>query len=59
MLDIDEEAFGGVRVMVNMNQLGEAVGVAAYIALTEEKGFANVDVQSLRHRLQSGGSIVL
>ncbi|RTE11269.1 FAD-dependent oxidoreductase [Paenibacillus whitsoniae] len=59
MLDVDETAFGGVRVMVNMNQLGEAAGVAAYIGLSENKGFVDVDVQQLRHQLKSGGSIVL
>jgi hypothetical protein len=29
VLDADREAFGDVRVMVNMNQTGETAGVAA------------------------------
>lgn len=59
MLDIDDEAFGGVRVMVNMNQLGEAAGVAAYLGMHQSKGFADIDVQELRNGLTQGGSIVI
>ncbi|UCE48213.1 MAG: FAD-dependent oxidoreductase, partial [Phycisphaerales bacterium] len=33
MLDADLVAFSAVRVMVNMNQTGEAAGTAAYLAL--------------------------
>ena len=29
MVNADEGAFGALRVMVNLNQLGEAAGVAA------------------------------
>ena len=37
MLNADEGAFGALRVMVNLNQLGEAAGVAAYLAVQQEK----------------------
>ena len=33
MVHADEGAFGAIRVMVNLNQLGEAAGVAAFLAL--------------------------
>lgn len=56
---MDDEAFGGVCVMVNMNQLGEAAGTAAFIALTELNGFPGVDIKKLRCTLSSGGSIII
>lgn len=59
MLDIDDEAFGGVRVMVNMNQLGEASGVAAYLALQHSKPFVDIDASELRDLLSQGGSLVI
>jgi hypothetical protein len=59
MMDADDEAFGGVRVMVNMNQTGEAAGVAAYLALTESKGFADLDAGAIRTVLTAGGSIIV
>lgn len=42
MLNADEGAFGALRVMVNLNQLGEAAGVAA--ALSSDRG---TDVRAL------------
>ena len=33
MVNVDEGAFGAIRVMVNLNQLGEAAGAAAFLAL--------------------------
>lgn len=59
VLDADRDAFGGVRVMVNMNQTGEAAGVASALALKNEVNTANVDIQLLRDELARGGSIVL
>lgn len=59
MMDVDDEAFGGVRVMVNMNQTGEAAGVAAYLALHQDKPAAGVDASELRGALATGGSIML
>jgi len=59
VLDADREAFGGVRVMVNMNQTGEAVGVAAALAVRHETDVASVDVEKLRAELAAGGSIVI
>lgn len=59
VLDADREAFGGVRVMVNMNQTGEAVGVAAALAVTHETDVASVDMAKLRAELAAGGSIII
>ena len=58
MLDADLEAFSGVRVMVNMNQLGEAAGTAAYLALNGECDMTDLDVQKLRREMNRGGSVL-
>ncbi len=59
LLDADREAFGGVRVMVNMNQTGEAAGVAAALALRASSGFPAVPPATLRAALNTGGSLLL
>jgi 2-polyprenyl-6-methoxyphenol hydroxylase-like FAD-dependent oxidoreductase len=58
LLDADREAFGGVRVMVNMNQTGEAAGTAAYLALKQGRPAANLPSGSLRRLLNDGGSLL-
>jgi hypothetical protein len=59
LLDADREAFGGVRVMVNMNQTGEAAGVAAWLALRHDRPAAEICPAKLRQTLQRGGSHLL
>jgi hypothetical protein len=59
MIDADVQAHGAIRVMVNMNQTGEAAGVAAAVALASNKGVGEIDVNELRQALKDGGSIVL
>jgi len=59
MLSADQEAFGAVRVMVNLNQTGEAAGVAAWHALTSGIDIARVNARDVRKSLLSGGSCVL
>lgn len=59
LLDADREAFGGVRVMVNMNQTGEAAGVAAALARRSGTGFPQVSISDLRATLNAGGSLLL
>lgn len=56
MLDVDPVANGAVRVMVNLNQTGEAAGVAAALALRGGTGFPQVDPARLRAALREGGS---
>lgn len=59
MLDADRNAYGAVRVMVNLNQTGEAAGVAAYESLNAGVGFEGVDGTRLRDTLARGGSCVI
>ncbi len=59
ILDADPVAFSGVRVMVNMNQTGEAAGVAAWLALDTGGTCDSVDTDKLRKILSDGGSIIL
>lgn len=58
MVNADEGAFGAIRVMVNLNQLGEAAGVAAWLSLQEGKTTSEVSGEAVRNTLQAGGSIL-
>ncbi|HCE46903.1 MAG TPA: FAD-dependent oxidoreductase [Lentisphaeria bacterium] len=55
----DKAAFGAVRVMINLNQTGEAAGVAAVQSLDSGKNVCDIDTAKLRETLKSGGSIIL
>lgn len=57
--DADREAFGATRVMVNMNQTGEAAGVAIALAATDRVSVGAVNAARLRETLAQGGSIVI
>jgi hypothetical protein len=59
MIDVDQVAYGAVRVMVNMNQTGEAAGVAAYLALRAGIRVGDVNTEELRSTLREGGSVIL
>jgi hypothetical protein len=59
MLDASMGAFSGIRVMVNMNQLGEAAGVTSYLALNQNKPIRNIISSDVRKVLKKGGSIVI
>lgn len=59
MLDADPVAFSAARVMINLNQTGEAAGVAAWLALNEGCKLAEVDTTRLRSMLADGGSVML
>jgi hypothetical protein len=56
MLDVDPIAHAAVRVMVNMNQTGEAAGVAAVLALESNQPLRDLNVSTLRAKLIAGGS---
>ena len=58
-IDADKDAFGALRVMISLNQTGEAAGVACYEALTSGKCVQDIDISALRKRMAEGGSIVL
>jgi len=59
MLDADKIAFSAARVMVNMNQTGEAAGVACALAMRDGCAIADVDPRRLRETLAQGGSMIL
>lgn len=59
MLDADKTAFSAARVMVNMNQTGEAAGVACAIALRGGLPIQSVDPAAIRKALSDAGSIVV
>lgn len=59
MIDADIEAFGAVRVMVNLNQLGEAAGVAAFQAISEDTDIKETDSSKVRELLIKGDSVIL
>lgn len=58
MIDADSEAHAGIRVMVNMNQTGEAAGVAAALCVDGNVAVQSLDVQRLRSELVRGGSLI-
>lgn len=59
MLDAEPEAFAAVRVMVNMNQTGEAAGVAAVQSLDRGVPITDVSAADVRGLLARGGSLIL
>ena len=59
MLDAETEAFGAVRVMVNLNQTGEAAGVTAWLSASRGIPVGNVDAQDVRSALADGGALVI
>ncbi|MDD4098034.1 MAG: FAD-dependent oxidoreductase, partial [Lentisphaeria bacterium] len=59
MLDADRDAFGAVRVMVNLNQCGEAAGVAAWQAGQAGHAVSAVDPAETRRLLRAGGSMII
>lgn len=59
MIDTDPIAHAAVRVMVNMNQTGEAAGVAASLAVQSGKDMSQVAAADVRAELARGGSIIL
>jgi len=59
VIDADRGAFGAVRVMVNGNQTGEAVGTACVLAMRAGVDVADVDTNKLRAALAEGGSVII
>jgi hypothetical protein len=59
MIDADKAAFGAIRVMITMNQTGEAAGVAAVLAMRNGIASHQVDPRDLRRTLREGGSIII
>ena len=51
-------AFGAVRVMVNLNQTGEAAGLAAALAVGRNTAVPEIEVEAVRKELANLGAIV-
>lgn len=58
-IDSDKDAHGALRVMISLNQTGEAAGVACFEALTSGKSVQTIDFVAFRQKMNSGGSIIL
>ncbi len=58
-LDAEAGAYGGVRVMVVCNQMGEAAGVAAALPVQSGQSPDQVDPQLMRATLARGGSVII
>ena len=58
-IDADKGALAAARVMISLNQTGEAAGVAAFEALSSGKSVQSIDFRSMRSKMKQGGSIVL
>ncbi len=56
MIHADEGAFGALRVMINLNQLGEAAGVASWLSLHRNRPIQEIDGVEVRSLLKQGGS---
>lgn len=59
MFDASIIAFSGMRVMVNLNQLGEAAGVTAFLALNKDCKIKDVSSKEVRDTLRKGGSLII
>ena len=52
MLNADQGAVGALRVMVNLNQLGEAAGIAAYLCVNEQTDIQKICGKSVQKALE-------
>lgn len=58
MLNADAAAFGALRVMVNLNQLGEAAGVAAIECIDKNIALKDANGIEICRILRKGGSVL-
>jgi hypothetical protein len=56
MIDADPQAHAAIRVMVNMNQTGEAAAVACYLSLRKNLPISRVEGSEVRTVLKERGS---
>lgn len=59
MICAEKPAYGAIRVMVNMNQTGEAAGTAAALALNTSNNACKIDPVTLRKQLAEDGSVII
>ncbi len=55
MLNADAGAFGALRVMVNLNQMGEAAGVASYLCIDKNHSINELNGIDVRNKLKQMG----
>lgn len=58
-ISTDRGAYGAIRVMVNLNQTGEAAGVVAALAADGSAPVAEISADRVRQRLSRLGAIML
>ncbi len=58
-ISADRGAFGGIRVMVNLNQTGEAAGVTASLAASLAQPVAEVSASAVRKQLAALGAAIV
>lgn len=56
MINADDTGFGALRVMVNLNQLGEAAGTAAALCVDDGADVRALDGKKVTETLRKGGS---
>jgi len=59
LISTDRGAFGGVRVMVNLNQTGEAAGVTAALAASRLEAVSTIDPALVRKNLAQLGAVIV
>lgn len=59
MISADRSAFGAIRVMVNLNQVGEAAGVTAALAALSREAVSGIDPKSVREQLSKLGAVII
>lgn len=57
-IDTEKGAHGTSRVMISLNQTGEAAGVAAFESLNSGLAVQKIDIPAMRRRMAAGGSIM-
>ena len=58
-ISTDRGAFGGIRVMVNLNQTGEAAGVTASLAASRARAVLEVPAKDVREHLANLGAVIV
>jgi len=59
IISADRSAFGAIRVMVNLNQVGEAAGVTAALAAGSGMPISDLDAGAVRNQLLTLGAKVV
>ena len=57
MINADEGSFGAIRVMVNLNQLGEAAGIGAYLSINQNKPISKINGIEVKNELKKNSNL--